>query len=76
MFNCVLLQAPNIPKPDENKQPDNAAGTLAEEAKYFVECLLLNRDVDVVLESTNNNNLVGSILHEVITNFNYHSAPK
>ncbi|XP_034254497.1 staphylococcal nuclease domain-containing protein 1 [Thrips palmi] len=58
------IRAPNIPRPDENKQPDNAAGTLAEEAKYFVECLLLNRDVEVVLESTNNNNLVGSILHE------------
>ncbi|XP_026273804.1 staphylococcal nuclease domain-containing protein 1 [Frankliniella occidentalis] len=57
------IRAPNIPRPDENKQPD-ASTSLAEEAKYFVECLLLNRDVDIVLESTNNNNLVGSILHE------------
>lgn len=60
------LQAPNIPRPDENKQPD-ATASIAEEAKYFVECLLLNRDVEIVLESTNNNNLVGSILHEVDT---------
>ncbi|KAJ1524901.1 hypothetical protein ONE63_009761 [Megalurothrips usitatus] len=57
------IRAPNIPRPDENK-PADPMGSLAEEAKYFVECLLLNRDVEIVLESTNNANLVGSILHE------------
>ncbi|PAV92346.1 hypothetical protein WR25_15357 [Diploscapter pachys] len=35
----------------------------AEEAKFFVEQRLLQQDVQVVLESTSNNNLVGSIIH-------------
>lgn len=34
----------------------------AEEARYFVESRLLQRDVEVVLESNNNSNFVGTIL--------------
>lgn len=34
----------------------------AEEARYFVESRLLQRDVEIVLESVNNANFVGSIL--------------
>lgn len=33
----------------------------AEEARYFVESRLLQRDVNIVLESVNNTNFVGSI---------------
>nr|QBI71276.1 ebna2 binding protein P100 [Franklinothrips vespiformis] len=60
------IRAPAVPRLDDNSKPDQNAnlGTLPDEAKYFVECRLLNRDVDVVLESTNNNNLVGTIHHE------------
>ena len=34
-----------------------------EEAKFFVEIRLLQRDVKVVLESTSNQNFIGSVLH-------------
>lgn len=35
----------------------------AEEARYFVEIRLLQREVEIVLESVNNNNFVGTIIH-------------
>lgn len=35
----------------------------AEEARYFVESRLLQREVEIVLESVNNTNFVGSILY-------------
>lgn len=35
----------------------------AEEARFFVESKLLQRDVAVILESVNNNNFVGTIVH-------------
>ncbi|XP_012287333.1 staphylococcal nuclease domain-containing protein 1 [Orussus abietinus] len=35
----------------------------AEEAQYFVEIRLLQRDVEIVLESVSNNNFIGSIIH-------------
>lgn len=34
-----------------------------EEAKYFAETRLLQRDVKILLEGTNNNTFVGSVLH-------------
>jgi staphylococcal nuclease domain-containing protein 1 len=37
----------------------------AEEAKYFTESRLLQREVDIILESVSNQNLIGSILHPV-----------
>ncbi|KAL7307029.1 hypothetical protein TKK_0000774 [Trichogramma kaykai] len=35
----------------------------ADQAKFFVECRLLQKDVEVILESANNTQFVGSILH-------------
>jgi len=35
----------------------------AQEAHYFTESRLLQRDVEVILETNNNNKLVGSVLH-------------
>lgn len=43
--------------------PDGRAEDFAEEAKYFVECRILQRDVEVILEGVSNQNLVGSIVH-------------
>ncbi|KAI8813003.1 hypothetical protein BJ742DRAFT_752189 [Cladochytrium replicatum] len=37
----------------------------AEEAKYFVEVRLLQREVKVILEGVSNNNFVGSVIHPV-----------
>lgn len=36
-----------------------------EEAKYFVETRLLQQDVQIILESAANQNLIGTIVHPV-----------
>lgn len=49
---------------DDKGRPDPTVKVpYAEEARYFVEIRLLQRDVEVILESVNNNNFVGTILH-------------
>jgi len=45
-------------KPDPKLSDDYAV-----EAHYFTESRLLQRDVEVILESSSNNNFVGSVLH-------------
>ncbi|XP_066153595.1 staphylococcal nuclease domain-containing protein 1 [Euwallacea fornicatus] len=50
-------------KLDEQGKADSLQ-KIAEEAKYIVELLLLQREVEIVLYSVNNsNNLIGSIIH-------------
>ena len=39
----------------------------AEEAKYFTEVRLLQRDVKIVLEGASNQNLLGTVIHPVDT---------
>lgn len=46
----------------EGKPDQNAHVPYAEEARYFVESRLLQRDVEIVLESVNNSSFVGTIL--------------
>jgi len=47
-----------------NGQPDPAnCEEYAVEAHFFTECRLLQRDVEIILESHNNNNFVGSVIH-------------
>lgn len=51
-------------KLDDKGRPDpNEKLPFADEARYFVEIRLLQRDVEIILESVNNNNFVGTILH-------------
>lgn len=47
----------------DGKPQTTVAVPFLEEARYFVESRLLQRDVEIVLESVNNTNFVGSILH-------------
>lgn len=61
MFN--LLQCPGVKLDNSGKPDPTSDDPLVEEAKYFVESLLLQRDVDIILESINNNNFVGTIVH-------------
>ncbi|GFQ84815.1 staphylococcal nuclease domain-containing protein 1 [Trichonephila clavata] len=42
---------------------DQTPEPFAEEAKFFTECRLLQRDVEVLLESVSNKNFLGTILH-------------
>lgn len=58
-----MFQCPGF-KLDANGKPDPTIKVeYAEEARYFVEVRLLQREVEIVLESVNNNNFVGTILH-------------
>lgn len=41
------------------------AEPFAEEAKYFTEVRLLQRDVKIVLEGASNQNLLGTVIHPV-----------
>lgn len=51
-------------KLDAEGKPDLASREpFSEEAKFFTESRLLQRDVEIILESVNNQNLVGSIIH-------------
>lgn len=53
-------------KLDSEGRPDpNIKVEYAEEARYYVETRLLQRDIEVVLDSVNNNNFVGTIIHPV-----------
>jgi len=57
------IRSPSI-KLDADGKPDRSqAEPFSEEARYFTESRLLQRDIEVVLESVNNANFVGSVLH-------------
>ena len=48
-------------EPDGSQSPEQ----FAEEAKFCTESRLLQRDVQIVLESMSNQNCIGSVLHPV-----------
>lgn len=54
--HTLSLQCPAV-------KQDGTAEPYAEEARFFLESRLLQKDVEVVLESVNNNNFVGTLLH-------------
>jgi staphylococcal nuclease domain-containing protein 1 len=49
----------------DDGQLSGSSEPFAEEAKYYTESRLLQRDVKIVLESISNNNYIGSIIHPV-----------
>lgn len=67
-FQYITLMISGIRCPgfrlDSDGKPDpSVVVPYAEEARFFVESRLLQRDVEIVLESNNNNNFVGTILY-------------
>uniref|UniRef100_A0A0A9XU00 Staphylococcal nuclease domain-containing protein 1 n=1 Tax=Lygus hesperus TaxID=30085 RepID=A0A0A9XU00_LYGHE len=67
-FTYITLMMCGIRSPthklDSEGKPDTTTKVdWAEEAKYFTETRLLQQDVEIVLESINNNNFVGTVLH-------------
>ena len=44
---------------------DGDPDAFAEEAKYFTESRLLQRDVEIILEGVSNANILGTIIHPV-----------
>lgn len=67
-FQYITLMISGIRCPgfrlDNDGKPDpSVVVPYAEEARFFVESRLLQRDVEIVLESNNNLNFVGTILY-------------
>lgn len=58
----LALQCPMFKQDDSGKQVPEL---FAEEAKYFTEVRLLQRDVQIILEGVSNQNLLGTVLHPV-----------
>lgn len=58
-YVTLLLSGVRAPsaRPGEEKE------TFENEAKFFVESRLLQRDVQIILEGVSNNNIVGTVLH-------------
>lgn len=52
-------------KQDETGQ--QVAEPFAEEAKYFTESRLLQREVKIIMEGVSNANILGTVLHPVST---------
>lgn len=65
-YNLVTIQFTGIKCPVSKRDAGSSAETnepFAEEAKQFVETRLLQRQVRVHLDSVNNQNLIGTVLH-------------
>lgn len=70
MYNCInskmflffILQCPTFKRNAEGKEVPEP---FAAEAKFFTESRLLQRDVQIILESSHNQNVLGTILHPV-----------
>jgi len=57
------IRCPGFKLDSEGKPDPTAMKPYAEEAKFFVESRLLQRDVEIILESHTNNNFVGTVVH-------------
>ncbi|KAB0792451.1 hypothetical protein PPYR_14410 [Photinus pyralis] len=57
------IRCPGFKLDDKGRPDPSIKVAFAEEARYFVEVRLLQRDVEIILESVNNNNFVGTIVH-------------
>lgn len=65
-FHHVTVMLSGIKCPMFKRDGDTeVAETFAEEAKYFTESRLLQRDVKIILEGTANQNFIGTVLHPV-----------
>ncbi|XP_077528876.1 staphylococcal nuclease domain-containing protein 1 [Haemaphysalis longicornis] len=60
-FHYITLMLSGIRCP--SSRPGEPDAQYADEAKYFTESRLLQRDVEVVLEGATNQNFVGTVLH-------------
>lgn len=60
-FTPITLMLSGIRCPAIKQDGDSEP--YAEEARFFLESRLLQKDVEVILEAVNNNNFVGTILH-------------
>merc|ERR1719365_367445 len=57
------VRSPGVKLGPEGKPDPKLSEEFALEAHYFTESKLLQRDLQVILESSSNNNFVGSVIH-------------
>ncbi|KAI1727653.1 hypothetical protein Ddc_04968 [Ditylenchus destructor] len=62
-FEYITIVLSGVKAPSVRAGTEGKPEEYGEEAKFFVETRLLQRDVKVVLESTSNQNFIGTILH-------------
>ncbi|KAM7298323.1 staphylococcal nuclease domain-containing protein 1 [Ixodes scapularis] len=62
-YITLMLSGIRCPSTRPDESSSGAESPLVEEAKYFTESRLLQRDVEVVLEGATNQNFTGSVLH-------------
>uniref|UniRef100_A0A914M2H7 Staphylococcal nuclease domain-containing protein n=1 Tax=Meloidogyne incognita TaxID=6306 RepID=A0A914M2H7_MELIC len=62
-FDYVTIGFSGVKTPGVRVGTEGKPEEFGEEAKFFVEIRLLQRDVKVILESTSNQNFIGSVLH-------------
>ena len=62
-FEYVTIMLSGVKAPSARSDGESAAQPFGEEAKFFVEQRILHRDVEVILESTSNQNFIGSVIH-------------
>lgn len=60
-MDFLFQQAPMFKMEGDQQVPEE----FAEEAKYFTESRLLQRDVKIILEGASNQNFLGTVLHPV-----------
>ncbi len=61
----IMMSGIKCPMFKMDETAKQVAEAFAEEAKYYTESRLLQRDVQIVLEGVSNQFLLGSILHPV-----------
>lgn len=62
-YITLMLSGIRCPSTRPDESSSGPESPLVEEAKYFTESRLLQRDVEVVLEGATNQNFTGSVLH-------------
>ncbi|CAG2245874.1 SND1 [Mytilus edulis] len=62
-YVTILLSGIKAPMFKQDDKGDQVSEPFAEEAKFYTEVRLLQRDVKVILESVSNQNLIGTVLH-------------
>ncbi|TMS34836.1 hypothetical protein L596_002347 [Steinernema carpocapsae] len=62
-FHYVTVMLSGVKAPAVRLGSEGRAEEYSEEAKFFVESRLLQREVEIILEGVSNNNFVGSVIH-------------
>ena len=62
-YVTIMLSGIKCPMFKQDDKGEQTSEVFAEEAKFFTEVRLLQREVQVILESVSNQNLIGTVLH-------------